>query len=144
VIEKRQLDQVRRKARERSVAPFRAEPRTSALPGSYGGGERQRPRFHLFRRAKGGTRWLLINLAITPISGLTPVKELHHVKQSIRGWRAEPLYARVSPNIDRVNFPRDVLGNRRCQGCLAMQLPFTALLRGKHGGMGRGKVIGLD
>jgi hypothetical protein len=75
---------------------------------------------------------------------MTPVKELHHVKQSIRGWRAEPLYARVSPNIDRVNFPRDVLGNRRCQGCLAMQLPFTALLRGKHGGMGRGKVIGLD
>ena len=47
----------------------------------------------------------------------------------------------LSPSIDRVNFPREVLGNRRCQGCLAMQPPFTALLRGKHGGMGRGKVV---
>ena len=38
---------------------------------------------------------------------MTPVKELHYVNQSIRVWRAEPLYARALANIDRVNRQRD-------------------------------------
>ena len=101
------MEQVLRKARERFVGAFRAKPRISALPALMAEENASGPDFICFGGQKGGTRWLFDQLSHHPDFWMTPVKELHYVNQSIRVWRAEPLYARALANIDRVNRQRD-------------------------------------
>ena len=101
------MEQVLRKARDRFVSAFRAKPRISALPGLMAEESASGPDFICFGGQKGGTRWLFDQLSHHPDFWMTPVKELHYVNQSVRVWRAEPLYARVLANIARVNRKRD-------------------------------------
>jgi hypothetical protein len=69
VIEKRQFEQVRRKARERSVGPFRAKPRISALPALMAEENVSGPNFICLGGQKGDTRWLVDQLSHHPDSG---------------------------------------------------------------------------
>jgi sulfotransferase family protein len=102
-----QLNQLLRKARNRFVGAFRAKPRISAFPALMAEKKASGPDFICFGGQKGGTRWLFDQLSHHPDFWMTPVKELHYINESIRVWRAEPLYARAFANIDHVNRHRE-------------------------------------